>query len=178
MARMKVRINTKNLRMKLNKSFIASADWSEVSTEIRDLLVNRIRKKGILGNGQKITALSTKKNSTIKWRKRIASKNTTHPSYAPRRSNLTLTGTLLNMIKGFSRINRKKGSVTIGIGYTEKRGDPATHPGYSGWNRKRPIPQILDGLETVGKQVIPDNLDSFKTEIRKFIKEYYANRRK
>ena len=175
MARMKVRINTKNLRMKLNKQFIAKADWNEVSTEIRDLLVNRIRKKGILGSGQKIRQLKPK---TITWRKRIASKNTTHPSYAPRRSNLTLTGTLLNMIKGFSRINKKKGSVTIGIGYTEKRGDPATHPGYSGWNRKRPIPQILDGLETVGKQVIPDNLDSFKTEIRKFIKEYYANRRK
>ena len=175
MARMKVRINTKNLRMKLSKQFIAKADWSEVSTEIRDLLVNRIRKKGILGSGTKITAI---KDSTVRWRKRIARKNTTHSSYAPKRSNLTLSGSLLNMIKGFSRINRKKGSVTIGIGYTEKRGEPVRHPGYNGYNRKQPIPKILDGLETVGKQVIPDNLDSFKTEIRKFIKEYYANRRK
>ena len=175
MARMKVRLNTKNIRMKLNKAWVDTADWSEVSTELRDLFVNRIRKKGILGNGTKITSLE---NSTVRWRKRIAKNNTTHASYAPKRSNLTLTGSLLNMIKGFARVNRKKGSVTIGIGYTEKRGKPLKHPGYNGYNRKRDIPMILKGLETNGKQVIPDNLDSFKTAIRKFIKEYYANRQK
>lgn len=65
--------------------------------------------------------------STIENRKRIAKTNPTHPDYSPARSNLTLTGSLLDGLR--SVFNKGRGVLEIKL--------VGKHPGYASQQGKK-----------------------------------------
>lgn len=87
--------------------------------------------------------------STVENRRRLAKTNSTHTSYAANRSNLTLTGKLLEGL--FSRFNKSKGILTVDV--------KGQHPGYKGQKKKikgssKSRKEIVDHLESQGRFVL------------------------
>lgn len=83
------------------------------------------------------------KESTISHRQYIARNNPTHPAYSPSKSNLTLTGNLVNAIQ--SRFDKAKGILSIFVS--------GNHPGYKGargqqiQGSSKPYDEIVSALE-------------------------------
>ena len=127
----KVKISTKDLFKKYDKDFVKKVPWDEVAQSFRNYVVDetmRTSKKNPSG----MNRFPKLEESTIKYRKRIAKRNSTHPAFAPTRSNLTLSGALLDAIKPLSQRLVSKGRAIIGY-----QVDPRMkHPGYKGHKRK------------------------------------------
>ncbi len=83
-----VKIDSKVAADKIRKSLKQRIIDSGVLEAIANHVIKQIRAKNF-------TAL---KDTTIEWRRRIASTNPTHPKYSAQKSNLTLTGEFLDSI--------------------------------------------------------------------------------
>ncbi len=118
-----------------------------VLTAVADTITNEIKSGKNPKTGKNYKAL---KASTIKHRKYLSRGNPTDKKYSPRRSNLTITGELLNGL--MSRINVAKSIITVLY--------KGSHPGYktlsgkkikgSGGNRAK----IADHLADQGRPTL------------------------
>ena len=98
---MKVKWDTKKLSKKINMTLTRGFRKSDIGESIRDLLVLDIRENGI--NPKTGRGFKKLEKSTIRTRKYLAKHNTTHSDYSPSKSNLTLTGELLDSLKAITK---------------------------------------------------------------------------
>lgn len=108
--RISIKLQLTKALEKKRKAVKKAISETDILEKIAELIIDSLREK-------KFKAL---KPSTIAWRKKIAKTNPTHPKYAPQRSNLTLSGELIDSIEP-SIIKRE---LTVILSYE------GIHPGY------------------------------------------------
>ena len=106
--KVKVKFNPSTVQKVRNKVL------SAIDDKVLDFVVDDLKETIRSGTNPK-TGKPYKKlaESTIRHREFYAKINSTHPEYAPRRSNLTFTGQLVDSIKG--KLKRTSKSVMIEI---------------------------------------------------------------
>ena len=148
MSRTKVRVNTRQIFKKYEEKLIKKTPWEKVAQEFRDYIIDvtirRSRK-----NPSNMRALGVLEKNTKNRRKKIARSNSTHPAFSNSgKSNLTLSGALLNAVSPIA--TRFKKSAMVGF----QADSDISHPGYNGVKRKGSEPtmgKIWEGLTGHGK---------------------------
>jgi len=131
-----------SITKKLNDAIADSNIYKDAARDLED----SIRDKKNPKTGKNYKKLQP---STIEHRKYIARNNSTHSEYSSDKSNLTLTGSLLEGL--FSRFNKSTGILTIDI--------KGNHPGYKGSKKKtkgsrKSRKEIVEHLEDLGFPVL------------------------
>lgn len=135
---------------------------NRIGEDLAKQIVGSAREGKFIGNGSRLSALDA---DTVPQRQRLSRSNSTHPAYSPRRSNLTLTGELLDSIK--HNVNESRGEVIV-----EAKG---THPGYktlggSSSSSRTSNADILRFQASMGRNVIGIN-DKLRERYRQFVIE-------
>jgi len=108
--KIKLTIDGKKIRKLIEKKTKASIIETGLLDEAAQLVIDKIRSSNF----------KPLKDSTVKWRKKIAQTNPTHPKYSANKSNSTLSGEFIDSI--VADINKTQMEVII-----KPTGD---HPGY------------------------------------------------
>lgn len=139
-------VGAKNARESIEKRVREAIANAKLQNIAADELKREIRSGTNPKTGKNYRQL---KESTIRNRRYLARNNPTHPQYSPARSNLTLTGQLIDGIK--ARFNKASGVLTIFIS--------GKHPGYRGNSGKikgssKSRAEIAQALEDQGRPVL------------------------
>jgi len=149
------------IRKKIDIKMKNKLEDSTLLKEIAELVVYNI--KGYTRKGKTMVTdgnLKTLEKSTIKNRKYLAKNNPTHPSFKPPKSNLTITGQLLDAL--VYRIKTVGSKITIYFNnnirkpYKGNKGQPISktitnYDLYKHLKRDRPV---LDTNEKLSKQIV------------------------
>tara|TARA_Y100000004_G_scaffold197343_1_gene271267 strand:+ start:5462 stop:5974 length:513 start_codon:yes stop_codon:yes gene_type:complete len=110
MSKTKVTLKLDNLKQKI-RTAVKQLKEEKFADTVKDVIVGAVRKEGINPKtGRKFKSLS---KSTITHRKYLAKYNKTHPEFSPSKSNLTITGRLLDSIR--ARISAKSNRIVFRI---------------------------------------------------------------
>lgn len=98
MAKVKVNINAGRITARLRTEIGRALKQAGIENIAKEEMINSIRGTGILSkptlpSGERVKSITPQ---TVRNRRRIASRNATHPDFSPKKSNLTLTGELLD----------------------------------------------------------------------------------
>jgi hypothetical protein len=121
-------------------------------SEVADVAIKDIQfqaRRGVTADGNKFKALSSR---WIKERQKIAQASATHETFKANRSNITITGQLLDAM---GKMLSKSGIYILFKGM---------HQPYQAKRVRR------DGVRTVGKRISNDKLSGYVNELRPFFK--------
>lgn len=124
MAKVRIQFNTRGASRAAKRRVNEAIARAEVVQEAAERLKEEIRKGINPQTGKKYRRLE---KSTIESRRRLSQSNNTHPDFRLRKSNLTLTGALIDALK--SRFSKSSSILTIFIS--------GEHPGYKGKSGKQ-----------------------------------------
>lgn len=152
--------HSKQFKKKFEK-FLESDKWKDEAAELAITKIKgETRLQRFIGTGNKQPSLSPQ---WIKRKKELAKTNTRGTSYGPSKSNLTLTGQLLNSLK---RVKSRYSVIIRAIGdrqpYRTKNGRSGQAPTNS---------QLAKWLAEKGRLFIGYN-DKLKVQIVKKVKEH------
>lgn len=149
----KIRITGfENITPRIKTKILQAINVSKYSQDLTNDIVSEIRKNGIEPELEK---------STKRTRRYLANYNSTHPDFQPDKSNLTLTGQLLDSLRG-KPVNKKFQIIIDSLSKKHSRYKTATNKGKSAlpslkqifeWQKKagRDIAQVFTRREFVDK---------------------------